>query len=111
MSNFYDQMREAAETLIAIAQRMGCTTPETVHFTAKGILCRADEFEAEEQAAAEQEALVEQLAQTIHDHGDPHGAWEDARDFVQDPIRSSARAILAQFDVTPKTTGAQQEQG
>ena len=106
MSNFYDRMREAADTLEEASERLGNSSHSS--WTPEALRIFAENFERD---AAEQEALVEQLAQTIHDHGDPHGAWEDARDFVQDPIRSSARAILAQFDVTPKTTGAQKEQG
>lgn len=108
MSTLPERMRQAADAIDGADLRI---SGELGNKWDSELLRRwANNFEAEDRAAAEQEALVEQLAQTIHDHGTPSGAWEDARDFVQDPIRSSARAILANFDVTPKTTGSQEEQ-
>lgn len=98
MSTLPERMREAAVTKEEVFHRIGAPDPSRSSCTAEWLRRKADEFEVEDQAAAEQEALVEQLGQIVC-----------ANRFCVDPDRVTALNILARFDVTPKTNGAQEE--
>lgn len=94
MSTLPERMRQAASAIDEADLRV---SGELGNKWDSELLRRwANNFDAEDRAAAEREALVEQLAETMQ------GANMIDR-------RHSARNILARFDVTPKTTGAQDE--
>lgn len=107
MSALPERMRAAAATKEEVFHRIGAPDPSRSSCTAEWLRRKADEFEAEDQAAAEREALVEQLTEEVCRSN--HGAWL-LSEGTRNTYRNIARAILARFDVTPKPIGAQEEQ-
>lgn len=91
------RMREAAEVADVVNERIG-----KPGFCAGGMREFAAIFEAEDEAAAEQEQLVEELAQTIFTikTGMP---WLSAGDVSG--YRRAARSLLERFTITPKDKG------
>ena len=93
-----DRMREAAETLREASRRLDLDE-DNAGWWPIFIEHKSEVWEAEDRAEAEQDELVEQLAESLATEA--NDIWDAMSDLNREKKRVIAKRLLAKYNITP----------